>query len=509
MTHYTSELRLILGSQITQEEHSETIIEPTERMDWMRKMRDFIHGVEVYGRTLELSKDLINADQFESLVILPPAVRVRGREGKEVVVPGPRRADDESLTRRSRSRMEHIRKNGFLIRRSINPVIAWPAHLGQSRGERLKKDLESIWAEHGIEAAFQPVPFNSVEELGVAVEAGGYDSVLAILPEGSNAPRSANDTHEQIKRRLDVPSQCVHHDHTLPARWLKVSWDELRALQGPDGRRARRIHQTYEICLGNLLVKHHCFPFAPSDPFHYNVHVGLDVGGVHNTNAVACLGYGFRRPAKTLFFLLDEIAIEVQKKEPIPTDSLFRGLLGLFERVHSELRSLGIKADFESVLFHRDGALLGAGDLWNEEDALFKVYAELNGRGWVADDARWTVAEILKSAENWRLLRSVNGLVRNPLVGYVAFPYEDQNVALIATTGAPYLTQGTAHPLLVRISDIAGQARREHVVQDVIWQADLCFTKPDMGMWLPWVLHVADSGALQLSKSYRISGITA
>jgi hypothetical protein len=36
----------------------------------------------------------------------------------------------------------------------------------------------------------------------------------------------------------------------------------------------------------------------------------------------------------------------------------------------------------------------------------------------------------------------------------------------------------------------------------------MCFTKPDMGMSLPWVLNVADKGALQLAKSYKISGIT-
>jgi hypothetical protein len=61
----------------------------------------------------------------------------------------------------------------------------------------------------------------------------------------------------------------------------------------------------------------------------------------------------------------------------------------------------------------------------------------------------------------------------------------------------------------VRVSDIAGKAERKPVIQDIVWQADLCFTKPDMGMSLPWVLNVADKAALQLSKSYRISGITA
>ena len=62
---------------------------------------------------------------------------------------------------------------------------------------------------------------------------------------------------------------------------------------------------------------------------------------------------------------------------------------------------------------------------------------------------------------------------------------------------------------MAHIIDIYGSSARERVLRDLIWQADMCFTKPDTGMRLPWVLHVADAGALQLARSYRISGITA
>jgi len=99
--------------------------------------------------------------------------------------------------------------------------------------------------------------------------------------------------------------------------------------------------------------------------------------------------------------------------------------------------------------------------------------------------------------------------VLSPLVGQCVFPFEDDRTALICTTGAPYLTQGTACPILARIIDLYGHADRNRVVQDLVWQSDLCFTKPDMGMSFPWVLNVADTGALQLSRSYKISGITA
>lgn len=349
------------------------------------------------------------------------------------------------------------------------------------------------------------VRYRDADDLRSAVERNGYDTVLAVLPEGWRAPRSGNDTHEQIKRLLDVPSQCLQHDHTLPIQVARQDWAEIKRM---DDKRVRRTRQTYDLCLGNLLVKHHWFPFAPYDPFHYQVQIGLDVGGVHNTNAVACLGYGFRRPTEGLLFLPEEIPIQTQKKEPIPTESLYRGLVQMFERVHSELTAADVRPDFDSVLLFRDGALLGDGDAWNERDALVKLHRELHRRGWVSEQALWTVAEISKSAENWRVLRVGAGQVRNPLVGYAVFPFDDPNVALVATTGSPYLWQGTALPLLVSVSDISGKADRRHVIQDVVWGADLCFTKPDMGMSLPWVLNVADKAALQLSRSYKISGIT-
>jgi hypothetical protein len=213
---------------------------------------------------------------------------------------------------------------------------------------------------------------------------------------------------------------------------------------------------------------------------------------------------------KALLFVPEEIPIAVQKKEPIPTDSLFVGLLALFERTHSELIEADLIPDWDTVLFYRDGPLQGDGDAWNELDALTRLYEELRKRSWVNAESVWTVVEILKNAENWRVLRrSSTSEATNALVGQCVFPFEDSSAAIVCTTGSPYLTQGTSLPLLVRITDISGRAQREKVMRDFIWQGDLCFTKPDMGMRLPWVLHVADTGALQSSRSYKISGITA
>jgi hypothetical protein len=58
------------------------------------------------------------------------------------------------------------------------------------------------------------------------------------------------------------------------------------------------------------------------------------------------------------------------------------------------------------------------------------------------------------------------------------------------------------------VIDIAGKGSVDEALQDVVWEADMCFTKPDMGQSMPWTLHIADTGALQLARSYRLSGIT-
>jgi hypothetical protein len=499
------EMRLILDSHITQEEHSETIIEPGEREESMARVRSFLNGADIFGHTLELSAQPVHGDSMGSLFILPPAVQVRDSNDAVTIVEAPAEASAQALESRAKERATYVRRNGFLVRRPINPALAWPAGLGEERGARMQRDLEFLCSSQGVEAKFGLILYNDVHDLRKKLDQRGNDTLLAVLPEPSYSSYGGDDTHEKLKRLIEVPSQCIHYDNTLPGEWVAKPWRELK---GTQPRLARAVQNRYALCLENLLVKHHWFPFAPASPFHYNVHVGLDVGGVHDTEAMACMGYGFHSPLDLLLFLPEDIPIDVQKGEPIPSSCLYRGLLALFERVSAELQASGLTPDFDTVLFHRDGPLLGDGDAWNEVEAIRRLQAELVRRGWVSDSAIWTALEIMKGAEGWRVLTN-DGEINNPLVGKCLFPFEDERTALVCTTGAPYLPQGTAQPLKVHIVDISGRADRDHVLRDLVWASDMCFSKPDMGRKLPWVLHVADTGALQRSRSYKITGITA
>lgn len=498
------QLRLILDSQITQSDHSETILDPKDRNHLAELLRDFLNGTSIGGRTLSLSKSPVDVASLPNEVVSLPSLRVKDEGKKERVIPSPNSNSKEALRNRGRQRAESLKRFGYLQGRPINPLLAAHKRFGECRAERMAKDFNQLMASAGIGFQFDWALYDCVEDLNRLVTKKRYDSILAVLPEGWRRAHGDDSTHEKIKRRIDVPSQCIQYDHTLPEAWVNRASDELAK---QDYKLARRIQQRYELCLWNLLAKLNWIPFAPLDAFNYNVHIGLDVGGRHNNRAMACLGYGFSSPKDGLFFRPEEIPIDVQQAEPIPTQCLTRGLLQLIEHVHSELKALGINPDLNRLLLFRDGPLLGDSDEWNEMDALRDVLKELRRRGWINDHAVWTAVEIMKSAEGWRIMDAGEG-VTNPIVGQCVFPFDDQSTGLVCTTGAPYLTQGTACPLKVRIMDIAGKFNRDDVLRDLVWEADMCFTKPDIGMRLPWVLHVSDVGALQLARSYRITGIT-
>ncbi len=81
-----NELRLILDTEITQEEHSETIIDPVEREQLTRQVRSFINGARAYGQTLQLSEEPVDTESLGTVFVAPPDVRVRAAGVEEVIL---------------------------------------------------------------------------------------------------------------------------------------------------------------------------------------------------------------------------------------------------------------------------------------------------------------------------------------------------------------------------------------------------------------------------------------
>ena len=504
-----NEMRIIPDSGIAQERHQETIIAPEERVNWYNILRNFLNGAEVYGQTLNLVEVPINTQQFETIQFTPPKLRVKPSLEDVDFIPAPTNDSPQELKRRRRRLADHIRNNGYLQRRPINPLLVYPQSFGEECARRLKSDLNWLVTQNGLNFRFEvQCDYQTIHDIKQEVEQGTYDTLFVVLPERHYKKHIDTNMHEKIKQEISIPSQCIHQDNTLPQEWVGRRPREFRAAQP---HKAREIQDRYQQCLLNLLVKHHWVPFAPAEPFHYNVHLGIDVGGEHNNSVMVCAGYGFAQPSDELTFLPKEVNVQTQKVEPIPDRYFYSGLLSLLDELYQRLIDSGIeKPDFNRTLFFRDGELGGQGDLWNEKETLDKLHKELHRRGWIDDNALWTALEISKRAAFWRVLRrSHNNTIENPIIGRCAFPFPDKNTAIICTTGEPYLSrQGTASPLLVHVHNICGTANPKDALRDLFWETDMCFSKIDTGTKLPWVLHVANEGALQLSKAYKITGVT-
>lgn len=497
-------LRLILDTQITGEEHRETILDPGIRDDWYDRVWSAVDGADLNGVVLALAPDLVTVPEARQLTIAPPAVRLKTGEGVKGTLPAPEDVTAEALKKRVAERNRKVRQFGFLQTRLTSPLLAWPQSFPKERAERMLKDLNWLVREQGAPVTIGgPLMYGSELDIAREVERAGYDTVIAVLPEGSRRPQHGQDTHERIKKTLQVESQCIHHDKTLHPRWLKASWNEI---EQRDRRAAHSAQNNYRAVLLNLLVKHSWLPFFPADPFAFNVHVGIDVGGIHNSVAAVCIGYGLAdgRPV----FLPEKLEFSAPQADPIHPEVLAEGLLGVFRRIAKPFTDRGLAPNFERLLFFRDGDLKGQGEAWHESDAFELLFKELRAEGLVSDEAVWVAVEVSKRATLLKQFAQTDGRLANPTIGQVTFPYDDEHVALVSTTGEPYLGQGTAAPLLVRMQSVVGRFDRLAVLRDLIWEADMCFTKLDTGMSLPFVLHVADRGALQTSRLYNYTGIT-
>jgi hypothetical protein len=501
----TEQLRLILDTQITQEDHRETIIEPGERVALADSVRDLLDQTEVFGNVVSIAARPVDLGKSPGGLIGPPAVRIRESKGEGVLL-APERVDERSLGRRGRERSDYLKRFGLLQHRPLNPLLACPAsRFDQRRAERLLHDMNEILNDQRLPFRFGRFElYRDSHEIEKAVMTGGFDSALVVLPEGRNSSQTSHSLHEQVKQTLGVPSQCIQYDNTFYDR--SGGYSIPRGAGEGGGGISRRTRDHYVNCIWGLAVKNHYIPFAPAEPFHYNVHVAIDVGGRDNNKAMICIGYGLQSPRERLVFLAEELPVSGAKAEPIPVPALAAGIISALRKLASGLDAAGRGFDVTRVLFLRDGSMLGDAERWNERDALGPVLEEAETQGWLNGSRLWTIAEVSKTAEGWRPL-SKNGAISNPLVGQWVAPFDDPNRVILSTTGSPYLTQGTASPLLVQVGDYLGESKREDVLRDIVWEADMCFTKPDMGMKLPWVLYVANEGALQAARSYEITGV--
>jgi hypothetical protein len=176
-----NQIRLILDTQITQEEHGDTIIEPQERQNLVQRLRNFVSGANIYGHGLYLAETPLNIDDLPTIFVTPPAIRLKGENGAEKLIEAPVDVSHFALAKRCRQRSDYIRQFGFLQQRPINPLLALPQWMGEKRARRMRSDLEYIWSLQGIDFRFGFFMYSNVEDIRKEVEHHQYDALLALI----------------------------------------------------------------------------------------------------------------------------------------------------------------------------------------------------------------------------------------------------------------------------------------------------------------------------------------
>jgi hypothetical protein len=285
-------------------------------------------------------------------------------------------------------------------------------------------------------------------------------------------PASAEESlHNYVKRKLvkdySCPCQCVKAD-SVSAFYETVDWKEEPKWMVKKDLQRRYVSYLRYTALGHLIVNRKWL-WALSTPMNYDVHIGLDV--LANTAVFTFLYEGGRRCYIRY--------AESKQKEKL----LSQQIREVIYRYLKEDLS-GLKERHRSVIIHRDGRS------YPEEWKGFQIaIRDLKNEKVLPDDVKIGVIEIHKhSSLNVRLFSKEETLFLNPPIGsWQPIGVRD---GIVCTTGHPFITQGSANPLHIRIA--YGELNLDAALEDEFNLSLLCWMVPDRCCRLPIIIQLAD-----------------
>ena len=313
-------------------------------------------------------------------------------------------------------------------------------------------DRDARTLEKQVQAVLSAIAENEIDH--------GY--ALLILPS-----QAESNLHNYIKKRLwpDIQCQCASADSIK--RFYQNDRDNWVVKE--ESRRRYSSYLRY-LALGVLIVNRKWIS-ALSEPLKYDVHIGIDA-----LNRMVGFTYVYLGGKKVYFR-----SYPTQQKEKLSASNLRKVLRDDLER---DIHDLGITP--RHVVVHRDGRSFPA-----EIKGFYEAIRSLKGEGVIGPDTLVGVVEIHKqSAYPLRMAEGI-GLdsLDNPRVG--SWFRLDDNEGIVCNTGAPFLTQGTAKPLHVRIAD--GDLEIEKVLEDVFALSNLTWSAPDKCQRLPITTKLGDT----------------
>ncbi|HUV01944.1 MAG TPA: Piwi domain-containing protein [Desulfobacteria bacterium] len=141
-------------------------------------------------------------------------------------------------------------------------------------------------------------------------------------------------------------------------------------------------------------------------------------------------------------------------------------------------------ARIKSIVIHRDGEIRKS-----EKNGISDAISRLKKEGLLPEVINCYGVE-LRKLNPFRIYEGDNETAQMCGIGSVTLLSNSD--AILATTGAPSLTQGTANPLLTKVVSFEGTFDIKEVCRDVLYLSELNWGSPLRGMKMPVTIKIAE-----------------
>jgi hypothetical protein len=458
--------------------HQATILKPAQRLPKIQGLIEtYLNGaILLEGRTVEINREPVEVPRK---VFPLPAQRF----GHDRVLSAPSQSPHD-ISNMWKTRLAWLRDKqiGPFTQTGItNQFLLVPMSTATDEAllERIQEDLTqvvqrfypntyspalAIWNDQGVQNVPQLKQALNIPK--TQMERTGLVCATVLLPAGWSTRRSISKLRLHIKKILHpaVRTKCLQVDEVL--RFLQY-----------DGRQYSVADNRYWSYLTftalDILVTSGFWPWVLAEPFHYDLHIGIDV--LNHTAGFTFMADGGRicrfHPSTS------------EQSEKLSAQQLAQVMQDHLRELVPRIKQETGRKPRHIVLF-RDGH-------WHdtEQEGLDRAINQLQREGVLEQNVLIGVVEINKSnAERLRLMAKQNGQILNPPIG--SYHVFNDCTGLLCTTGYPAHMPGTASPLIVKI--VYGDLDITKVLRDVYWSSALAWTKPDGIQSNPIMIKLAD-----------------
>jgi argonaute-like protein implicated in RNA metabolism and viral defense len=293
---------------------------------------------------------------------------------------------------------------------------------------------------------------------------GGFAVVMLHEP-GQRRPRKEDELAAFVLRKLyddfDIRAAVMHTDAGTRAYQLMRQPEGSSVYQVRAEKRGKLDGYLRNVTLNKVLLTNEKWPFVLADPLYADLTIGVDLKARHV--GFTLIGKGGAH--------IDTRIHKTRFPEQLRTDEFEKHLFEIVRRYHEITGEYSVQA-----VIHRDGRMFES-----ELKGAKRAIQRLKDDGFIAPHASLSAIEIGKhSAASLRLFalhqRTATEIqAQNPTIGDY-FILNDAE-GYIASTGYPFLRDGTALPLHVR--KVEGPLPMSHLLEDLFRLTTLTWSQPE------------------------------